>query len=148
MTYQAPVRDYVFLLRDVLQLERYANLAAFADASMDTVEAILDEAGKFTSEVLAPLNGVGDKEGCHWSPDFSVKTPTGFKAAYAQYVEGGWPGLGAHTEYGGQGLPAVVNLAVSEMSSAANMAFAMYPGLTHGAYSAIHNGGSDAQKAL
>src|SRR4029077_19770035 len=91
---------------------------------------------------------VGDKEGCRWSPDFSVKTPTGFKAAYAKFVEGGWPGLGADPEFGGQGLPAVVNLAVSEMSSAANMAFAMYPGLTHGAYSAVHVGGSPAQKDL
>ena len=148
MTYQAPVRDYVFLLRDVLQLERYANLPAFADASMDTVEAILEEAGKFTSEVLAPLNGVGDKEGCTWSPDFSVRTPTGFKEAYAKLVEGGWPALGSDPAYGGQGLPHVVNLAFSEMSSSANMAFSMYPGLTHGCYSAIHVGGSDEQKAL
>ena len=148
MTYQAPVRDYVFLLRDVLQLERYANLSAFADASMDTVEAILEEAGKFTAEVLAPLNGVGDKEGCTWSPDYSVTTPTGFKDAYTKLVEGGWPALGSDPAYGGQGLPHVVNLAFSEMSSSANMAFSMYPGLTHGCYSAIHVGGSDAQKAL
>ncbi len=148
MTYQAPVRDYVFLLRDVLQLERYANLPAFADASMDTVEAILEEAGKFTAEVLAPLNAVGDKEGCTWSPDYSVRTPTGFKDAYTKLVEGGWPALGSDPAYGGQGLPHVVNLAFSEMSSSANMAFSMYPGLTHGCYSAIHVGGSDAQKAL
>ena len=148
MTYQAPVRDYVFLLRDVLQLERYANLPAFADASMDTVEAILEEAGKFTAEVLAPLNSVGDKEGCTWSPDYSVTTPTGFKDAYTKLVEGGWPALGSDPAYGGQGLPHVVNLAFSEMSSSANMAFSMYPGLTHGCYSAIHVGGSDAQKAL
>ena len=148
MTYQAPVRDYVFLLRDVLQLERYANLPAFADASMDTVEAILEEAGKFTSEVLAPLNSVGDKQGCVWSSDFSVKTPEGFKDAYAKLVEGGWPALGSDPAYGGQGLPHVVNLAFSEMSSSANMAFSMYPGLTHGCYSAIHVGGSDEQKAM
>lgn len=148
MTYQAPVRDYVFLLRDVLQLDRYANLPAFADAAMDTVEAILEEAGKFTSEVLAPLNGVGDKEGCTWNPDFTVTTPTGFKDAYAKLVEGGWPALGSDPAYGGQGLPHVVNLAFSEMSSSANMAFSMYPGLTHGAYSAIHVGGSPEQKAL
>ncbi len=148
MTYQAPVRDYVFLLRDVLQLYRYANLQAFADAAMDTVEAILEEAGKFTSEVLAPLNSVGDKEGCTWAPDFSVKTPTGFKAAYDQLVAAGWPALGSDPAYGGQGLPHVVNMAFSEMSSSANMAFAMYPGLTHGCYSAIHVGGSDAQKDL
>ena len=106
MTYQAPVRDYVFLLRDVLQLERYANLPAFADASMDTVEAILEEAGKFTAEVLAPLNSVGDKEGCTWSPDYSVTTPTGFKDAYTKLVEGGWPALGSDPAYGGQGLSA------------------------------------------
>lgn len=148
MTYQPPVRDFTFLLRDVLQIERYANLPAFADAQIDTVDQILEEAGRFTAEVLAPLNRVGDREGCRWSPDFTVTTPDGFKHAYAQFVEAGWPALGADPEFGGQGLPAVVNLAVSEMSSAANMAFAMYPGLTHGAYSAIHNGGSAEQKAL
>jgi hypothetical protein len=148
MTFQPPVRDYKFLLRDVLQLERYGHLPAFADASMDVVDQIVEEAGRFTGEVLAPLNSVGDKEGCTWSPDFTVKTPAGFKAAYAQLVEGGWPALGADPNYGGQGLPHVVNLAFSEMSSAANMAFSMYPGLTHGAYSAIHVGGTPEQKAL
>jgi alkylation response protein AidB-like acyl-CoA dehydrogenase len=148
MTYQPPVRDFRFVLKDLLQLERYANLPAFADASMDVVEQILDEAARFTAEVLAPLNPVGDKEGCRWSPDFTVKTPSGFKDAYNQLVEGGWPGLGSDPAYGGQGLPHVVNLAFSEMSSAANMAFSMYPGLTHGAYSAILAGGTQAQKDL
>jgi alkylation response protein AidB-like acyl-CoA dehydrogenase len=148
MTYQPPVRDFAFILKDLLKLEQYGNLPAFADASMDTVEQILDEAAKFTAEVLAPLNVVGDKEGCAWSPDFTVKTPTGFNEAYAQLVEAGWPSLGADPAYGGQGLPHVVNLAFSEMSSAANMAFSMYPGLTHGAYSAIKAGGSQAQKDL
>jgi alkylation response protein AidB-like acyl-CoA dehydrogenase len=148
MPYQPPVRDHVFLLRDVLEIEKYANLPGFSDASMDVVEQIIDEAGRFTSEVLAPLNAVGDKEGCHWSPDHTVTTPKGFKEAYAKLVEGGWPALGAETAYGGQGLPHVLNLSFSEMSSSANMAFSMYPGLTHGAYSAILNGGSDAQKSL
>ena len=148
MTYQPPVRDHAFLLRDVLEIEKYANLKGFADASMDVVDQILEEAGRFTSEVLAPLNAVGDKEGCHWSPDHTVTTPKGFKDAYAQLVAGGWPSLGSDTAYGGQGLPHVINLAFSEMSSSANMAFSMYPGLTHGAYSAILNGGSDAQKSL
>ena len=148
MTYQPPVRDYRFIFHDLLQLERYANLPAFADAALDTVDQILDEAARFTSEVLAPLNAVGDKEGCRWNPDFTVTTPTGFKDAYRQLVEAGWPGLGADPAWGGQGLPHVVNLAFSEMSSAANMAFSMYPGLTHGAYSAILAGGTDAQKAL
>src|SRR5436190_1693229 len=142
MPYRPPVREYAFLLRDVLELERYANLPAFADAAMETVDQILEEAGRFTGEVLAPLNGVGDKEGCHWKPDFTVTTPKGFKEAYRQLVDGGWPALGVSTAYGGQGLPHVVNLAFSEMSSAANMAFSMYPGLTHGAYSAILAGGS------
>jgi alkylation response protein AidB-like acyl-CoA dehydrogenase len=148
MTYQPPVRDHAFLLRDVLEMEKYANLPGFEDASMDVVDQILEEAGRFTSEVLAPLNAVGDKEGCTWSPDHTVATPKGFKEAYAQLVAGGWPSLGSDTAYGGQGLPHVVNLAFSEMSSSANMAFSMYPGLTHGAYSAILNGGSDAQKSL
>jgi len=148
MTYQPPVRDHAFLLRDVLEIEKYANLRGFQDASMDVVEQILTEAGRFTSEVLTPLNAVGDKEGCHWSPDHTVATPKGFKDAYAQLVAGGWPSLGSDPAYGGQGLPHVINLSFSEMSSSANMAFSMYPGLTHGAYSAILNGGSDAQKSL
>jgi alkylation response protein AidB-like acyl-CoA dehydrogenase len=148
MPYHAPVRDHVFLLRDVLDLDRYANLKGFADASVETVEQILEEGAKFAEGILAPLNGVGDKEGCHWSPDNTVKTPTGFKAAYQQMVEAGWPALGSDPDYGGQGLPAVVNVAFSEMTSSANMAFGMYPGLTHGAYSAILEGGTDAQKAM
>src|SRR6185503_9508675 len=123
MAYTPPVRDYAFLLRDVLELERYANLPGFAEAPMDVVEQILEEAGKFTGEVLAPLNSVGDKEGCHWSADFTVRTPTGFKDAYAKLVEGVWPALGVDPQWGG-------------------------PGLTHGAYSAIAVGGTDAQKAL
>ena len=148
MPYTPPVRDYAFLFRDVLELDRFAGLPAFADASLDTVDQILEEAARFTGEVLAPLNSVGDKEGCHWSPDFTVTTPKGFKDAHAQLVAGGWPALGVDPAWGGQGLPHVVNLAFSEMSSSANMAFSMYPGLTHGAYSAILAGGSDAQKAL
>jgi alkylation response protein AidB-like acyl-CoA dehydrogenase len=146
MTYQPPVRDYQFILGEWLDIGRYANLPGFSDASMDVVGQILEEAARFTSEVLAPLNPVGDKEGCVWSPDHTVKTPTGFKAAYAKLVEGGWPALGADPAYGGQGLPHVVNLAFSDMSSAANMAFSMYPGLTHGAYSALLNGGSEELK--
>ncbi|MCF8505406.1 MAG: acyl-CoA dehydrogenase C-terminal domain-containing protein [Caulobacter sp.] len=146
MAYQPPAREHVFLLRDVLEIDRYADLPAFADASMDVVEQIIEEAARFTGEVLAPLNSVGDKQGCQWSPDFTVKTPTGFKEAYKQLCAGGWTGLGSDPAYGGQGLPHVVNLSFSEMSSSANMAFSMYPGLAHGAYSAIHTGGSDAQK--
>jgi alkylation response protein AidB-like acyl-CoA dehydrogenase len=148
MTYQPPVRDQLFLLREVLDLAQYADLPTFADASLDVVEQILQEAGRFSAEVLAPLNRVGDREGCTWSPDNTVTTPEGFKAAYDQLVAGGWPALSADPAYGGQGLPAVVNLAFQEMSSAANMAFSMYPGLSHGAYAAIHAGGTQAQKDL
>ncbi|NBB16453.1 acyl-CoA dehydrogenase [Caulobacter sp. SLTY] len=146
MAYQPPVRDHVFLLEDVLKIDQYAELPSFADASLDVVKAIIEEAGKFTGEVLAPLNSVGDKQGCTWHPDNTVTTPAGFKEAYRQLCEGGWTGLGSDPTYGGQGLPHVVNLSFSEMSSSANMAFSMYPGLAHGAYSAIHTGGTDEQK--
>lgn len=147
MSYRAPVRDQMFVLREVLELDRYSNLPGFADASLDTVEQILTESARFCEEVLAPINKVGDTEGCHWSPDYTVTTPKGFKDAYRAMVEAGWPALGAASEFGGQALPRVVNLAYSEMSSSANMAFSMYPGLTHGAYSAILEGGSPEQKA-
>eukprot|EP01037_Dinobryon_pediforme_P018457 gene18457-18733_t len=148
MTYRAPVRDHAFILRDVLNLATYANLPGFENADIDTVEQILEESAKFCEEVLAPLNSVGDKEGCKWSPDHTVKTPTGFKAAYEQMVEAGWPNLMGDPEYGGQGLPAVVATAFQEMLASSNMAFGMYPGLTAGAYAAIHHGGSPEQKAL
>jgi alkylation response protein AidB-like acyl-CoA dehydrogenase len=149
MTYQAPVRDHVFILRDMLNIDQHGQLPAFADASFDVVEQILEAAAQFTGEVLAPLNGVGDKVGCVLdTATHTVTTPPGFKEAYKQLCEGGWTGLGSDPAYGGQGLPHVVNLAFSEMSSSANMAFSMYPGLAHGAYSAIHTGGTDAQKEL
>ncbi len=148
MTYQPPVREHAFLLRDVLNIDQHGNLPGFADAPFETVEQILEAAAQFTGEVLAPLNHVGDQQGCVWSKDFTVKTPDGFKEAYKQLCEGGWTGLGSDPTYGGQGLPHVVNLSFSEMSSSANMAFSMYPGLAHGAYSAIHTGGSDVQKDL
>ncbi len=148
MTYKAPLRDYAFLLRHVLKLEDHADLPAFAGADIDTVEQSLEEGGRVCEEVLAPLNTVGDKQGCVWSPDHTVKTPKGFKEAYQQMVAAGWPNLGGDPTYGGQGLPAVVQTAFQEMVSASNMAFGMYPGLTAGAYAAIHTGGSDEQKAL
>jgi alkylation response protein AidB-like acyl-CoA dehydrogenase len=148
MSYTPPIRDQAFLLREVLEIDRYANLPGFSELGEGMLEQILEGAGQFAAEVLAPLNRVGDKEGCVWSPDHSVKTPTGFPDAYRQLVEGGWMALGADPAFGGQGLPHVVNMAFSELMSGANMAFGMYPGLTHGAYSAIAVGGSDEQKAL
>jgi alkylation response protein AidB-like acyl-CoA dehydrogenase len=148
MSYRAPVRDQMFVMRDVLELDNYANLPGFADASLDVIEQILTEGARFCEEVLAPLNKVGDTQGCVWSQDNTVATPKGFKAAFQAMVDGGWPALGVETEFGGQGLPRVVNLAYVEMSQSANMAFSMYPGLTHGAYSAIFEEGSDEQKSL
>ncbi|HYG27103.1 MAG TPA: acyl-CoA dehydrogenase C-terminal domain-containing protein [Caulobacteraceae bacterium] len=148
MTYQAPVRDHAFILRDVLEIEKYSNLPGFADAPWEVVEQILDQAGKFTSEVLAPLNSVGDKVGCKWNPDFTVTTPPGFKDAYKAMVENGWLGLSSDPKYGGQGLPRILSLSYSEMSTAANMAFCMYPGLTHGAAEAIAHGASDELKDI
>ena len=144
--YKAPVDDTLFILNDVLGFERYNNLAGFSDASSDIVEAVLQEGGKFAEEVLFPLNQVGDREGCERLPDGQVKTPTGFKQAFEQYREGGWLGLAADPEYGGQGLPYALHTAVGEFMSSANMALMMYPGLTQGAIAAIQVHGSDEQK--
>jgi alkylation response protein AidB-like acyl-CoA dehydrogenase len=136
-TYKAPVDDALFLLNDVFHLDRYGNLPGFGDATPDVVEAVLREAAKFSEEVLTPLNRVGDKEGCTRHPDGSVSTPTGFKDAFKQMVEGGWIGISVPAEYGGQDLPATLTVAVNEMLCSANMAFAMYPGLTQGAIAAL-----------
>ena len=144
--YDAPVRDMQFILHDVLKLQTYSNLEGFADATPDIVDQILDEGGKFAKEVLFPLNAVGDRQGCTRSEDASVKTPDGFPDAYKQFSENGWPMLSKAPEMGGQGLPQVLATAISEMMSSANMAFAMYPGLTSGAYEALMAGGSEEQK--
>ena len=136
----------MFLLNDVLNIEKYNNLEGFADATPDMLEAILGEAGKMAEELLQPLNQVGDSEGCVRSDDGSVKTPTGFKAAYDQYSESGWGALPFPEEYGGQNLPATINACVSEYISSANMAFGMYPGLTSGAVAALLEHASDEQK--
>ena len=145
--FKAPVDDTLFILNDVLGIERYSNLAGFADASPDVVEAIVQEAAKFSEEVLFPLNQVGDQQGCKRADDGSVTTPEGFKAAYKQYCESGWLGLAADPEYGGQGLPYTLHTAIGEYMSSANMALMMYPGLTQGAIAAIQVHGDDAQKS-
>ena len=147
-TYAAPVRDMQFLLHEVLDIGRYANLPGFSDAPADVIGAILEEGAKLAGEVLHPINHSGDREGCTRHADGRVTTPKGFRQAYAAYREGGWQGLGADPEWGGQGLPHVLSVAVSEMVSAANMAFAMYPGLARGAAATIEAHGSPEQKAL
>jgi acyl-CoA dehydrogenase len=144
--YKAPVEDVSFLLNDVFQIDRYDNLPGFSDASADVREAIIGEAAKLAEEVLQPLNRVGDLEGCKRHDDGSVTTPKGFKEAYKQVAEGGWLGLSAPTEYGGQGLPVTLSQAVNEFQMSANMAFSMYGGLTMGATAALLVHGTDEQK--
>lgn len=145
--YKAPVNDTLFILNDVLSLERYNNLPGFADATGDMLEAIAGEAAKVAEEVLFPVNLSGDQEGCKRNDDATVVTPKGFKEAYDLYRQGGWMGLAVPEEFGGQGLPYVLHTAVGEYMSSANMALTMYPGLTQGAIAAILVHGSDEQKA-
>ncbi|HZE46071.1 MAG TPA: acyl-CoA dehydrogenase C-terminal domain-containing protein [Xanthobacteraceae bacterium] len=135
--YKAPVDDVVFLLSDVFHIERHANLPGFADAPPDLIEAILGEAAKLCEDALAPLNRVGDQQGCTRHSDGRVTTPDGFKEAFGQIVAGGWIGISVPTEFGGQGLPSVLTQIVNEFLGSANMAFAMYPGLTQGAIAAL-----------
>ena len=144
--YTAPTKDARFIINDVLNLASYNNLDGFEQATDDMIEAVVNEAGKFTAEVLAPLNPVGDEKGCVRHEDGSVTTPKGFKEAFEQYRESGWGTVAAPEEFGGQGLPHVLGFAVEEFMSTANMAFAMYPGLTTGAISALIAAGSEEQK--
>ena len=144
--YKAPLRDIKFVMNELLNSEQhYANLEGAEDATPDMVDAIIGEGAKFCEQVLSPLNQVGDKEGCIWSED-GVKTPTGFKEAYQQYVEGGWPSMTADPNYGGQGLPHSLGLVMSEMVGTANWSFGMYPGLSHGATNTIEEHGTEEQK--
>ena len=146
-TYKAPVDDALFLLHEVFHLDRYGNLPGFGDATPDVVEAVLREAGKFSEEVLTPLNRLGDEEGCTRHPDGSVTTPKGFKEALKQMVEGGWIGISVPPEFGGQGLPTILTQLVNEFLCSANLSFAMYPALTQGAIAALLVHGSPEIKA-
>ncbi len=142
--YTAPVQDMQFFLHDVMGLSGL-DVQGYSDLDSSFTAAVLDEAGKIARDVLAPLNATGDREGCHLENGV-VRTPKGFKAAFEAMKEGGWTALDCDQEYGGQGLPYVIATAVGEIFVSANMAFNMYQGLTHGAYSAIHAHGTDAQK--
>jgi alkylation response protein AidB-like acyl-CoA dehydrogenase len=148
--YTPPLRDMQFVLHEVLGVvDEFKQLPAHAEVDVDTINAVLEEAGKFAAEVLAPLNAIGDAEGCTLDREtHAVRTPAGFKEAYAKFVEGGWPSLSADPVFGGQGLPHVVNQAFYEMLNSANQAWAMYPGLAHGAYECLREHGSEEQKAL
>ncbi len=143
--YQAPLRDMRFVLRELAGMEEVAQLPGSEDATADVVEAILEESGKFSSGVLAPLNAVGDQQGAAWR-DGQVTMPLGFKEAYGQFVKNGWNGIGCEAEYGGQGMPKLVVAAVHETWKSANMAFSLCPLLTTGAIEAISLVGSTAQK--
>lgn len=143
--YKAPLRDIRFVREELLNFQDHYQKLGCEDATSDMVDAILEEGAKFCEQVIAPLNRVGDIEGCKWSAD-GVTTPSGFKEAYKQYVEGGWPSMTHEPEYGGQGLPASLGIAVSEMVGQANWSWGMYPGLSHGAMNTLHVHGTEEQK--
>ncbi|MFV1873389.1 MAG: acyl-CoA dehydrogenase C-terminal domain-containing protein [Oleiphilus sp.] len=143
--YKAPLREIKFVMNELLDSEKHYSHIGADEASPDMVEAIIGEGAKFCETVLAPLNAVGDKEGCTWSED-GVKTPTGFKEAYQQFVEGGWPSMNAPVEHGGQGLPESLNIVLSELIGTANWSWGMYPGLSHGARATIEEHGTPEQQ--
>src|SRR5476649_2720099 len=145
--YRAPVEDFRFLIHELLEVEKHRDLPQYEDLSPDLIDDILNNAGKFCEEVLHPLNQSGDEEGCHFENGV-VRTPKGFKEAYDQFREGGWTATTCDPQYGGQGLPATVGFAVTEIITASNQAFGMYPGLSHGAYEALAQHGSDELKKL
>jgi alkylation response protein AidB-like acyl-CoA dehydrogenase len=136
--YNPPLRDMHFVLHELLgAVDQLKLMPRHADIDADTLNAVLEEAGKFAAEVTAPINSSGDAEGCVLDKaTHEVRTPKGFKDAYASYVAGGWPALSCDPEYGGQGLPMVLNQCLYEMMNSANQAWTMYPGLSHGAYEA------------
>jgi alkylation response protein AidB-like acyl-CoA dehydrogenase len=147
-SYTPPLRDMQFVMHEVFKVrDDFKAMPKHADIDVDTINAVLEEAGKFATDVIFPLNISGDTEGCTLDPvTHAVTTPKGFKEAYAQYVAGGWPALSSDPEFGGQGLPLVVNQCFYEMMNSANQAWTMYPGLTHGAYASLHMHGTDEQK--
>ncbi|MGQ0511504.1 MAG: acyl-CoA dehydrogenase [Betaproteobacteria bacterium] len=146
-SYVAPLKDMKFVMNELAGLAEVAKLPGYADATPDTVEAVLEEAGKFAGGVLDPINHTGDQEGSQWT-EAGVKTPKGFREAYKQYIDGGWAALPFAPEHGGQGLPKLVATAVEEMLTSANMSFSLCPLLTQGAIHALELAGSEALKAV
>ncbi|MEO5735803.1 MAG: acyl-CoA dehydrogenase N-terminal domain-containing protein, partial [Rubrivivax sp.] len=146
--YTPPLRDMQFLLHELFDVSaRFKQMPRHAELDADTLNAVLEEAGKFASEVIFPLNISGDEEGCTLDKaTHEVTPPAGFKAAYKTYVDGGWPALSCDPAFGGQGLPVVLNQCLYEMLNSANQAWTMYPGLSHGAYEALQAHGTDEQK--
>lgn len=144
--YNPPLQDIRFALRDVLDFDsHYGSLPGAEDATPDTVDAILEEGAKFARDVLAPLNAVGDTEGCQWDEGV-VTTPSGFRDAYQQYVDGGWPSMTQAREFGGQALPESLGTVLSEMNGTANWSWSMYPGLSHGAMNTLAEHGTTEQQ--
>jgi alkylation response protein AidB-like acyl-CoA dehydrogenase len=148
MTYQAPLRDFQFVLHELLQVPAMLQTCGQAEIDAGTIDQVLTAAGQFASEVLAPLNAAGDEHGCSMPAPGVVKTPPGFKAAYDEYSKNGWHGLACDPEFGGQGFPSVVDNAVSEVFSGANMAWSAYPGMSHATYVNVAANGNAQQKAL
>ncbi|MEI8030125.1 MAG: acyl-CoA dehydrogenase C-terminal domain-containing protein [Comamonadaceae bacterium] len=147
-TYNPPLRDMQFVMHELLQVvDEFKQMPRYTEIDVDTINAVLEEGGKFASEVTFPLNVSGDSEGCTIDQTtHAVTTPKGFKEAYAKFIEGGWAALACDPEFGGQGLPLVVNQCFYEMLNSANQAWTMYPGLTHGAYASLHTHGTAEQK--
>ena len=144
--YKAPVRDIRFVINEVLESGKlYQTLPRFEEATEDLMNAILEEGARFAENVLAPLNRNGDEEGCHWTAE-GVTTPEGFKAAYRQYVDNGWPALAADAEHGGQGMPSMLGIVMTEMAGTANWSWNMDPGLSHGAVNTVETHGDAGQK--
>lgn len=145
-TYQPAIREMRFVIQKILKAQNdWKNIPAFSELDAELADQVIDEAAKYATEILAPTNANGDIEGCHWSPE-GVKTPKGYPEAYKAFCDGGWPALACDPEYGGQGLPQLLNAALYEMLIASNHAWAMYPGLLHGAYECIKSHASPELK--
>jgi alkylation response protein AidB-like acyl-CoA dehydrogenase len=144
-TYKAPLEDMKFVLNDVIDYARLTTLPGYAEFDAETAMSVLEGAAQFCEEVLQPINQSGDAEGCRIE-NGAVRTPAGFREAYKQYVDSGWPALSADAEFGGQGFPQTLRFAVEEMICASNLSFGMFPGLSHGAYHALLLHGADALK--